>query len=267
MPNQIRFDRNNPKVQGSVFFRSKNFPENPKGVTDSLRNDLYRYISILPTMNWKDVVPPNPPQNLRFERLANGQGGLHWDLPQIASDGDSASRYVIYRFDHSNIQVMELDYPENILNVEGNRFSITTENNNIINANYFIVTSLDRNYNESNISNVIEIESPSQPLLSIPINNSINVLDTVVLKWEYPQFASTFRLQISKDDLFDNQLVLDESKLIDTLKLITGLEGQCKYYWRVSASNIVGTSEFSPVFNFSTGFPPKSNLLFPLGFR
>ena len=263
MPNQIRFDRNNPKVQGSVFFRSKNFPENPKGVTDSLRNDLYRYISILPTMNWKDVVPPNPPQNLRFERLANGQGGLHWDLPQIASDGDSASRYVIYRFDHSNIQVMELDYPENILNVEGNRFSITTENNNIINANYFIVTSLDRNYNESNISNVIEIESPSQPLLSIPINNSINVLDTVVLKWEYPQFASTFRLQISKDDLFDNQLVLDESKLIDTLKLITGLEGQCKYYWRVSASNIVGTSEFSPVFNFSTGFPPKSNLLFP----
>ena len=44
MPNQIRFDRNNPKVQGSVFFSAKNFGENPKGVTDTLRNDLYRYI-------------------------------------------------------------------------------------------------------------------------------------------------------------------------------------------------------------------------------
>jgi hypothetical protein len=31
---------------------------------------------LLPIMNWKDIINPNPPQNLRFERLANGQGGI-----------------------------------------------------------------------------------------------------------------------------------------------------------------------------------------------
>ena len=155
MPRQIRFDRTNPKVQGSVFFSAKHFALNPLGVTDTLRNDLYRYISLNPIMNWKDIVPPNPIQNLRFERLANGQGGLLWDLPQLAGDGDSASRYVVYRFDHSNVQPNELDNSANILNVEGSRQSIPGEPPNSNGPYYFVVTSLDRNYNESTMSSVL----------------------------------------------------------------------------------------------------------------
>ncbi|HQJ47355.1 MAG TPA: family 10 glycosylhydrolase, partial [Ignavibacteriaceae bacterium] len=121
IPRQIRFDRNNPKVDGGVFFRAKNFGENPKGVTDSLRNNLYRYKSILPVMNWKDVIKPNPPRNLKFERLANGQAGLKWDVPLIASDGDTANRYVIYRFNTPNIQSSDLENSANIFDVAGYR--------------------------------------------------------------------------------------------------------------------------------------------------
>ena len=127
MPNQIRFDRNNPKVKGGVFFSAKHFGLNPRGVTDTLRNDLYIYQSLPPIMNWKDAINPNPPPNLRFEILTSGQAGLAWDLPQIASDGDSASRYVVYRFDHSNVLPGELDNSANILNIEGLRESIPGE--------------------------------------------------------------------------------------------------------------------------------------------
>jgi uncharacterized lipoprotein YddW (UPF0748 family) len=264
MPNQIRLDRNNPKVQGGVFFRAKNFGENPKGVTDTLRNDLYRYQSILPIMNWKDVVAPNPPQNLRFERLANGQGGLLWDIPQTASDGDSAKRYVVYRFDYSNIQPTDLENSANILNVEGSRQSIPAEPPSPTGPFYFVVTSLDRNYNESAMSNILQVNPPPVPVLALPLNNASNIEDTVTLKWNYPLLASSYTLQISKISTFDSLIIFDQKNITDTFKVITGLEGQQQYYWRVSSTNAGGTSSFSNVFSFTTGFPTTPILAYPV---
>ena len=264
MPNQIRFDRNNPKVQGGVFFRAKNFGENPKGVTDSLRNDLYRYKAILPIMDWKDIVNPNPPQNLRFERLANGQGGLLWDLPQIAGDGDSAKRYVVYRFDTSNIQPSDLNNSANILDVVGYKESIPSEPPTPTGPFYFVVTSLDRNYNESMMSNILQVNPPPVPVLAFPLNNSVNIEDTVTLIWNYPNLASSYRLQISKIASFDSLIVFDQSNLNDTTKVISGLDGQITYYWRVSSTNAGGTSSYSSVFNFRTGFPTTPQLAYPL---
>ena len=264
MPNQIRFDRNNPRVQGGVFFRAKNFPENPKGVTDTLRNDLYRYISILPTMNWKDVVVPNPPQNLRYERLATGQAGLTWDLPQIASDGDSAKRYIVYRFDYSAILPGDLENSANILNVEGSRQSIPGEPPSPTGPFYFVVTSLDRNYNESGMSNVLQVNPPPVPVLALPINNTVNVEDTVILIWNYPALASSYALQISKIPTFDSLIVINQENLTDTFKVITGLEGQQQYYWRVNSTNVGGTSNFSEAFSFTTGFPTTPILSYPV---
>ncbi len=264
MPNQIRFDRNNPKVEGGVFFRAGNFAENPKGVTDTLRNDLYRYIALNPIMNWKDIVPPNPIQNLRFERLANGQGGLLWDLPQIAGDGDSASRYVVYRFDHLNVQADELDNSANIINIEGSRQSIPGEPPNPIGPYYFVVTSLDRNFNESTMSSVLQVNPPPVPILAYPLINTVNIEDTVILKWNYSNLASSYRLQISKIPSFDSLIVYDVSNLADTFKVITILEGQTQYYWRVNSTNAGGTSSFSNVFNFTTGFPNPPVLSYPV---
>lgn len=264
MPRQIRFDRNNPKVGGGVFFRAKNFGENPKGVTDSLRNDLYRYKSILPVMNWKDVINPNPPRNLKFERLANGQAGLKWDVPLIASDGDTANRYVIYRFNTPNIQPSDLENSANIFDVAGYRENIPGEPPSPTGPYYFVVTSLDRNYNESTMSNILQVNPPPVPVLVFPQNNAANILDTVILKWNYPELASSYRLQISRSATFDSLMFLDVSGISDTFKVITGMDGMTKYYWRVNSLNAGGVSNFSAPFNFTTGFPPKSMLAAPL---
>lgn len=264
MPNQIRLDRSNPKVQGGVFFRAKNFGENPKGVTDTLRNDLYRYIALNPIMNWKDIIAPNPPQNLRFERLANGQGGLLWDIPQTASDGDSAKRYVVYRFDYSNIQPADLENSANILNVEGSRQSIPGEPPSPTGPFYFVVTSLDRNYNESEMSTILTVNAPPIPILATPFDGNPNTMDTITLKWYYPELASSYKLQLSTDSTFVTNLILNQSGLADTFKVISGLNGQTQYYWRVNASNAGGTSNFSESFSFKTGFPTSPILVYPV---
>ncbi|MBK7630390.1 MAG: family 10 glycosylhydrolase [Ignavibacteriales bacterium] len=264
VPRQIRLNRTDNDCQGSVLYNTTSTLANPLGFYDSLKNDLYRYPALIPVMNWKDVVPPNPPQNLRFERLANGQGGLLWDLPQIASDGDSAKRYVVYRFNSSNIQPSDLENSANIFNVEGSRESIPGEPPSPTGPYYFVVTSLDRNYNESLMSNVLQVNPPPAPLLAVPFNNTVNIEDTVTVVWNYPALASSYRLQIATDPTFASGVFLDQNGITDTFKVITGLEGQQLYYWRVSSTNAGGTSSYSNSFNFTTGFPSTPLLAYPL---
>ncbi|NWF50250.1 MAG: family 10 glycosylhydrolase [Ignavibacteriaceae bacterium] len=263
IPRQIRFDRANPDVQGGVFFRAKSFLANFKGVTDSLETDLYRYIALNPVMNWKDVVAPNAPQNLTFERLPNGQGGLKWDLPVIASDGDSAKRYVVYRFDYPNVQPTDLEDPSHILNIEGSRMSIPGLPPNPNGPYYFVVTSLDENYNESIMSSVLQVNPPPVPVLASPLNGATNLGDTITLKWFYPELASIYRLQIATDPTFNSGIVIDENEIPDTFHVVTGLEGLTTYYWRLSASNAGGASDFSSAFNFTTGYPRIPLLYYP----
>jgi uncharacterized lipoprotein YddW (UPF0748 family) len=262
LPNQIRLDRKNSKTQGGVFFRAKNFPENPKGVTDTLRNDLYRYKALLPIMNWKDVVKPNTIRNLRYERLANGQAGLKWDIPVTASDGDSASRYVVYRFDYASVQPGDLNNPARILSIEGSRQSIPAPPTS--GQAYYIVTALDRNYNESNPVYPILVNPPPVPVLEYPINYAINIEDSVIFKWKYPAHSSSYRLQVSTDSTFASNIIYDQSNIIDTMKMVTVLTGQQKYYWRVMSFNAGGTSNFSSPFSFTTGYPASTLLAYPL---
>jgi hypothetical protein len=53
--------RKYPNVQGSIYFSSKSFNNNPNGWCDSLRNNYYKEPALLPAMNW---LPKNPKQNI-----------------------------------------------------------------------------------------------------------------------------------------------------------------------------------------------------------
>ncbi|MGH7601428.1 MAG: T9SS type A sorting domain-containing protein, partial [bacterium] len=227
-----------------------------RGFTDSLKSDLYRHLALSPIMNWKDAVPPNPPQNLRFERIAGtGTTGLRWDIPNFASDGDTASRYVVYRFDQPTIPPGALDDPSKIITVTGERLSMRYTPTTTNGSYYYAVTSLDRNANESAASMALLILPPAAPLLAAPANGA--VLDTaqIAVRWFYPDNASSYRLQVALDSTFTTQLLVNESGIIDTSKVVPGLAGQQTYYWRVQASNPSGASAFSRTGIFTTGFP------------
>jgi hypothetical protein len=98
------------------------------------------------------------------------------------------------------------------------------------------------------------MEKPTIPLLKTPQNNAI-VSFKPVLKWGTSLRAENYNLQVSKDASF-NYFLLNDSTLTDTTKTIDSLEYKTTYYWRVSAKNIGGTSDFSEVGNFTTMYKP-----------
>ncbi len=92
---------------------------------------------------------------------------------------------------------------------------------------------------------------PSSPLLLGVDNEAINVSITPTLMWNKPISSSNFHIQLATDSLF-NSLIFEDSTLTDTTKLVGPLNNKKKYYWRVSAKNIIGTSPYSNTFNFTT---------------
>ena len=99
LPRQIRLNRTYPdEASGSVFFSAKSLLTNPLHTTDSLRLALFRYPALVPTMPWKDAMPPLPVANLTLRRLSH-YVTLNWQPGAVAPDGDAATYYVLYRFE------------------------------------------------------------------------------------------------------------------------------------------------------------------------
>jgi uncharacterized lipoprotein YddW (UPF0748 family) len=60
LPNQIKLLRQYSNVQGSIYFSSKSFNNNPNGWNDSLKNNYYKIPAKTPEMSW---LPKKPNQN------------------------------------------------------------------------------------------------------------------------------------------------------------------------------------------------------------
>jgi len=107
------------------------------------------------------------------------------------------------------------------------------------------------------------IEKPTTPVLVSPLTGAIGVAQPISLKWFSSQRASTYHLHIARDSMFSN-LVVNDSTITDTSRVISGLENLTTYYWRVSSSNIGGTSSHSEVYRFTTiGVPTTVTLVNP----
>ncbi|MBM4165522.1 MAG: T9SS type A sorting domain-containing protein [Ignavibacteria bacterium] len=108
------------------------------------------------------------------------------------------------------------------------------------------------------------IAPPTVPQLVSPQNNATNVSLVINLRWRKTERTETYRLQLSTDSLFET-FVVDDSTLVDTLREVGPLAYNTRYFWRVSAKNFGGTSEFSNVRRFSTVIspPPAPTLLTP----
>jgi uncharacterized lipoprotein YddW (UPF0748 family) len=61
LPNEIKNLRTCTATQGSVYFSSKSFNNNPNGWNDSLQQNYYATPAIVPPMPWIDSVKPNIP--------------------------------------------------------------------------------------------------------------------------------------------------------------------------------------------------------------
>ncbi len=155
LPDQIRYLRNNPRVQGSVFFSSKSVTNNMAGIKDSLRNDFYRYPALQPQMLWLDFTDPNPPGDLVAKAVAKGVE-LTWQPGTVAQDGDHSYGYVIYRFDKG--EKIDTGRADRIIRItfDSTETSFTDTAVSADHSYVYIVTAIDRLKNESAHSNIAE---------------------------------------------------------------------------------------------------------------
>jgi uncharacterized lipoprotein YddW (UPF0748 family) len=147
MPNAIQYLRNNPRVQGSIYFSSKSLLNNPLGFTDSLADKYYKYPALPPVMLWLDSVPPNPPLNFTAKPGING-ADLKWEKPLLAKDKEPVYGYVIYRFNGD--EKVNLTDGRHILHIQYNDSPFYTDNTTQKGKTYlYVVTAIDRLKNES----------------------------------------------------------------------------------------------------------------------
>jgi hypothetical protein len=156
IPDQIRYLRKNPNIQGSVFFSSKSVTNNLAGVQDSLRADFYRFPALQPTMDWLDQVKPNAPRNLLVKSRAK-EVEISWDAPLEAIDGDKAYGYLVYRFKRG--EKIDSEQAEHIIHISFSATQTSFIDTKVsTNQSYvYVVRAIDRLKNESEPSNAASI--------------------------------------------------------------------------------------------------------------
>lgn len=153
LPDEIKYLRENPRVQGSVYFSAKSLLNNPLGFTDSLSETYYRYPALPPPMLWLDSIPPNPPLNFMATPVENSVV-LRWTRPQEAKDKEPVYGYVIYRFDGD--ERVNLEDPKHILHIQYSNETVYSDDAVKKDKTYlYVVTALDRLKNESDPSPTI----------------------------------------------------------------------------------------------------------------
>ena len=160
IPTQIRATRDIEGTQGTILFRS-NFGvlANGQGLADSLATDLYRRPALTPTMPWKSLAAPAPPENLTRLDIAAGSEpeGLQWDAP---TGGDAEARfYAVYRIPQAEAGDLDaaLQRAENLLAVTGE--TVVTLDGSApppSGPQTYVVTAVSANSVESAPSNAVQ---------------------------------------------------------------------------------------------------------------
>ena len=151
-PNQMRYNRQQRVVQGTVLFSAKNLKINPLAIRDSLQTNFFRHPALIPAMPWLDSIPPLPPRDLKAAMTPEGVE-LFWQQPAEATDGDGASYYVIYRFEGRRPPVSLEDPRTIIAQCRGESTTRFMDRTADPNKKYvYVITAFDRLHNESEVA-------------------------------------------------------------------------------------------------------------------
>ncbi len=179
----------------------------------------------------------NPPDSIV---VAGDRPTLSWTgdicsrsyLVEIAADTGFTQILISQTVTQTSFQTPNLEGEENYF------WRVTAKNG----LNVFGPRSLTRTF-------TTPVVIPSVPLLAQPPNAGPPVPDSVVtFVWNTSRNkAVTYKIQLSKNA---NMSVPKDTVVSDTTVTLDGLDFCTTYYWRVSATNTAGTSQYSPVFSF-----------------
>jgi endo-1,4-beta-xylanase len=94
------------------------------------------------------------------------------------------------------------------------------------------------------------LASPLRPVLLSPVGTTGEPRNPLLI-WHSSDSATSYRLQVATNSTFTSVVV--DTTIGDTLIRVSSLASNTRIYWRVSAANEHGTSEYSVTASFTTG--------------
>jgi len=139
---QLRDIRGKCPNSGYSFYSSSCFDKIKAPIADSLQYGFAKYPALVPPMTWLDDDAPSAPV-----LSANGNT-LEWHTKNRDKE---PLRYVVYRF--NNNETIDLERNDRIVSIQ--QEAIFKDSDNRKNVTY-VVTALDRLWNESPASNAVK---------------------------------------------------------------------------------------------------------------
>lgn len=162
LPDQIKLLRSYPNVQGSIYFSSKTFDQNPNGWNDSLRNNYYRTPALVPPMPWLDGS--SAVDSLEITAIDGNAVGATYSLKLLTPKNTADIRTLVFYISSKKENVVNksseaLRYTFNDLAKRGLTWDSFYPSMFFQNSKkYFIAACYeDNNGVESNLTNVITI--------------------------------------------------------------------------------------------------------------
>jgi hypothetical protein len=153
MPRQIALVRSlygsqGQACAGSVFYNSKTLRQNPAALCDSLRQNLYQFPALPPTMTWLDAFAPAMPTNFSVHGSEKG-AILTWQQQEDSQQGaDKTTYFLLYRFGAR--EAIDLSRMDRLLaRIEGSSRSFIDTDIRPKESFVYVLTALDRLHNES----------------------------------------------------------------------------------------------------------------------
>ncbi len=173
LPDQIRINRSNPNVHGSIFYKASSIKQNLLGWNDTLKQEFYADAAIPPRCDWLPLPPgvvdtteihpvdtqaPLPPFNLDAEPFGR-EIILTWLPPKVSgvAPDDAPVSYKVYRFRKGERQV--LSDKNLVATSKTDYFAIQRKRFALFKKRYvYFVTSVDKAGNESTKGAGIELK-------------------------------------------------------------------------------------------------------------
>ena len=213
---------------------------NPRSLTTpDIGGDEYTYIPpapVAPTL----LLPTNGATGVSVTPV------LDWDDVPTADSYriqlSTNSGFTTTAFDTSGVAVSQLTVPAGKLNNN-------TQYYWRVNA-----TNLGGTSPWSTVWNFTTIlAAPIAPTLLLPTNGATGVSVTPLLDWNDVPSAASYQIQLSTNSGFTTTVYDTSVVAVSQLTVPAGkLNNNTQYYWRVNATNVIGTGPWSTVWNFTT---------------
>lgn len=179
-------------------------------------------------------------------------------LDDVICAGETITKNLVTRQNHNlPLSFSAVEFPEGVnvsfQNNNGQNSVHISQTDQLEPGNYLVKIQLTDGFETEIRSFSFRVYRTNfEPLTNIiPVNNSDNQTRTVALEWQGDENMERYTIQVSLNPSFENLVVNELSN--ETLFLLTGLESQTVYYWRVIPENRCAADQDVAIYSFKTG--------------